>query len=162
MKTRLLHLDHAWAANGARDGKGGIPALAVWWWDERLLIPALVASVLLVNRQTRLSTHTRQAPPTTPVSRTPGEPQRLHADSERSSCIYCALEPPAFPLFWRAASCLFLRCCVDRLGLHRKNKRLATGCNRDLASLCFPATAPIAPTASQVHPTVFLRVCACL
>ena len=50
MKTRLLHLAVAWAADGARDGEGGIPAKPVWWWDERPLTPALEAS-LLVNKQ---------------------------------------------------------------------------------------------------------------
>jgi hypothetical protein len=35
MKMRLLHLAVAWAADGARDGEGGIPAKPAWWWDER-------------------------------------------------------------------------------------------------------------------------------
>ena len=84
MKTRLLHLAVAWAADGARGGEGGIPAKPVWWWDERPLTPALEAS-LLVNKQAEAwSQHARRTATCSSPGRHPrthSEHQRLHAKS---------------------------------------------------------------------------------
>lgn len=153
MHKKLLHLDLAWAANGAAMVKGASRrcyCLAMRGvWCERQVAGGECREVACFghNNQCKQQVNTGAAHPT------PWRTQRenLHVHTERSSCIFRAFEPTASPLFWCIASSCAWRCFLDWLwlpkttngGLHLQG---ALGHDsRRAAGLARPASHPPAP-----------------